>query len=354
MMRRRANLLCSVALSFALMAPVSAQEISGGTSSGGGSVTCGAGITGCPSGPLAATDALGNGGAAITGTTYAISTTNDAAKELLFTGTSASAWTLGSPTGLSGLGFRVVNAGTAAITITATGNIVTKGVSASTTVIAAGDSADIFTGAGSTWYAVPYSSPASTALSPVKYVSGGYYWPQNTRLGPSATLTANKIYFASGFFPVPVTIAALGAKITTIGAAGNFQVAVYAADATTGLPTGAPLAATGNISTGSLFAASTTLASPVLFPAGYYWFAEMADNNTVKFAAITTDMNSGSTVTGTNASGIGVTSQTYQGPTVTFGSWPTMNATSCGTGNCTTVSGSDSTSSGVLPFFQVN
>lgn len=128
------------------------------------SVNTGAGLCGGPittTGTICATDLLGNGGVAITGTTYPIAST-DAATELLFTGSSASAWTLAAPSGAlgTGFGFSVVNRGTATITITATGNI----NGASTLTIAAGNAAWVFND-GTTWWAAPIVGAASGTVS---------------------------------------------------------------------------------------------------------------------------------------------------------------------------------------------
>ena len=146
-----------------------AQTISPSGGSGGGpgtvtSVTAGLGLASTPNpiigtGTISTTEVLGNSGAAITGTTYTVDltsniTTSDLSRELVFTGSGASAWTLGS--GSNGMGFDVVNRGTADITITATGNINGN----STLVIQPGLSANIFFG-NSTWNA--FNIPIATS-----------------------------------------------------------------------------------------------------------------------------------------------------------------------------------------------
>jgi hypothetical protein len=116
------------------------------------SVGTGDGLTGGPittTGTVKATEALGNSGAAITATTYPISltaVTGDLSKELLFTGSSASAWSLGAST--PGQGFDIVNQGTATITVTCTGNCNGN----ATLAITPGQSANVFAGT-STWWA---------------------------------------------------------------------------------------------------------------------------------------------------------------------------------------------------------
>lgn len=93
---------------------------------------------------------LCNSGANITGTTYTVNLTapGDLGSTCNFTGTSASAWTLGSPVYKDG--FNVANNGTATITITASGNINGN----ATLAITAGQSASIYADPGSTtWWA---------------------------------------------------------------------------------------------------------------------------------------------------------------------------------------------------------
>jgi hypothetical protein len=77
---------------------------------------------------------LGNNGAAITGATYSVQGSNathpDCGTLLLFTGSSASTWTLAaaSATGFgAGFGFSILNAGTAAITLNVTTSTVYPG-----------------------------------------------------------------------------------------------------------------------------------------------------------------------------------------------------------------------------------
>lgn len=135
------------------------------TNAGTGTVTSvatGQGLTGgtiTTTGTLSTTELLGNGGSPITGTTYTVNTTTDAATELLFTGSSSSAWTLGSP--VSGVGFDVINQGSAAVTITATGNI----NGAATLVVGGGSWAHVFAQGTSTWWS--QTNAGATAGFPI-------------------------------------------------------------------------------------------------------------------------------------------------------------------------------------------
>lgn len=123
------------------------------TTAGTGTVTSvatGQGLTGgtiTGTGTISTFELLGNSGVPITGTTYTVNTSTDAATQLLFTGSSPSAWILGSA--VNGVGFDVVNQGSASVTITATGNI----NGAATLVVTAGTWAHVFAQNTTTWWA---------------------------------------------------------------------------------------------------------------------------------------------------------------------------------------------------------
>lgn len=146
------------------------EDSGGGCGGGGGSgtvtsVATGQGLTGGPittTGTISSTELLGNSGAAITASTYTINRTTDAAEQLLFTGSGASAWTLGAA--VTGVGFDVNNQGTAAVTITATGNI----NGAATLVIPAGKWAHVYND-GTAWWAEVY---APVDLTSAQVISG--------------------------------------------------------------------------------------------------------------------------------------------------------------------------------------
>lgn len=134
MMKR---LLAFTALIACLAIPAEAQIVTGNTGSGGGgsgtvtSLTAAPGVTCSPnpvtgSGACGTTEALGNGGAPITGTTYAVNLSNsepsDLAKELVFTGTSQLNATVGA--GSAGMGFDIYNqSNTVAAIFTITGSV---------------------------------------------------------------------------------------------------------------------------------------------------------------------------------------------------------------------------------------
>lgn len=299
-----------------------AQTISPSGGSGGGpgtvtSVTAGLGLASTPNpiigtGTISTTEVLGNSGAAITGTTYTVDltsniTTSDLSRELVFTGSGASAWTLGS--GSNGMGFDVVNRGTADITITATGNINGN----STLVIQPGLSANIFFG-NSTWNAfnIPIATSSQfgamkpdnstiTCTAGVCSSSGGssadgsfnqnivstyWYWAlPGVQSNNGSAFSSGVAYFRPFYAGTSYTIGAVGAYLVTLSAGGNCAFAIYASDPSTGRPaSGAPLGSVSGVSTATAGPIHGNL-SVAVTKGNWYWDAILCDNTTVTFTA---------------------------------------------------------------------
>lgn len=128
-------------------------------------------------------------------------------------------------------------------------------------------------------------SISSVLVAPAK-VSNRYYL-LDSRAGVSSASNIGTLRLRTFLFRIwePITIKELGANIVTSSASGNFKLAIYAHDNTNIRPTGAPLAATGNIVTDSATEVSAALvgANVTLAP-GLYWGALKVDNATVAFS----------------------------------------------------------------------
>jgi hypothetical protein len=90
-----------------------------------------------------------------------------------------------------------------------------------------------------------------------------------------------------------VDIVALGARITTLAAAGFCSFAIYRANGNTLLPIGRPVASTGPIATDLAVNVSGALTQgrAQLSP-GLHWFAVQTDNATVVFQTLSNAQNS--------------------------------------------------------------
>jgi hypothetical protein len=160
------------------------------------------------------------------------------------------------------------------------------------------------------------------------YVSGNWYhMVQGVNLAAGAALATNTLRIIPVSFKSRVSVNSLGVRITTLAAAGNIQLALYANNMTTGRPTGTALATTGSISTTLTGPVSATLsAGNTFFEPGIYWLAVNSDNSTVVCQAIATSQVAMGWVIGsatqaniTNAATTGALALSVA--TQTFGTW---------------------------------
>lgn len=174
------------------------------------------------------------------------------------------------------------------------------------------------------------SAAVSTADNP-GYVSGNWYSPVNTTVILGAAVPANSIRLLPFTISKPITVAQLGARVGTVSAASNFQLAVYGNNAITGRPTGAALCSTANLSAASLAAVSGTVTN-VLLPPGTYWMAINQDNSTAAYTTVSgaeaqTAYLIGST-TLANIISTAATTALLVTVTQTFGTWPDLTSAS--------------------------
>lgn len=159
------------------------------------------------------------------------------------------------------------------------------------------------------------------------YVAGRWYLPQGvTTCGAGTAQGVNSIRLRLYYIPRQITIDTLGVNISTLGAGGNIQLAIYAHDTATGKPTGTALVSTSSITTASTGVVNAA-ASLQLGP-GYYWFASNTDSAAVVVraegaaTAPSQSMNVGST-TQINVWGSSVLFGGYTFAQ-TFGTWPDL------------------------------
>lgn len=164
------------------------------------------------------------------------------------------------------------------------------------------------------------------ALTAPPYAVGRYY------MGTTPLLSASPVAPGAGSlraYPVfirrRVTIVEIALRVST-AAAGNVQVAVYAAHATSQMPTGSPVYSSPSLSTAATGAISATGLTLTLAP-GIYWIVTNCDNATAIFTSKSTSSTDlvefvGATVS-TDIINAAAALTGYS-KTQTFGTWPTL------------------------------
>lgn len=167
-----------------------------------------------------------------------------------------------------------------------------------------------------------------SAIIPPPYHAGRFY--KVGRAGSNGGALAPGINSLRAYpFTVrrAVTIAELGVRVTTGVAASNTQLGFYAADATTGAPTGAAIYSTPSLSTATSASSPTqTGVNQTLQPGLIYWAMSNTDNAGVIFVSRTASPDELPELVGqadiaallTSSAAIG-----YSKPQ-TFGTWPTL------------------------------
>jgi hypothetical protein len=168
------------------------------------------------------------------------------------------------------------------------------------------------------------------------YASGGYHLADGIAVAatPSAG-AANTIYFHPFVLLADVTIDSLIARVSTAAASGLFQIALYAASATTKLPTGAALYSSASQSTTTISAIEDTGPSLAL-KAGLYWAATNKDTTgaaAVFLSGSVSQLRAAQLVPAQTAAGLmagsGSSLAGYSRAT-TFGTWPTLTGSFSG------------------------
>ena len=159
------------------------------------------------------------------------------------------------------------------------------------------------------------------------FVAGRWYCPVNASLGVASNIGASgSIRMLPFVLPLSVTIAALAARVTTLSAGGNFQLAIYASDPATKLPTGPALCSTGNLSTAAATVVSGAV-TPVALVPRTYWMAINHDNAVAAYQSMTAQSNSQALIgsaTLANVTGASALAQMIRMFATAFGTWPDL------------------------------
>ena len=162
------------------------------------------------------------------------------------------------------------------------------------------------------------------------YSSGGFYIADGVGVPVAGTAgSANTIYFHPFILLGDVTVDSLVARVATAAASGNFQMALYAAAATTRLPTGAVLYSSASQTTASAATIEDTGPSLAL-TSGLYWAAVNKDTSAAT-ATFLSNSSSGFRTAQRIPSQSAATLMPSNGVTLpgfsksqTFNTWPTL------------------------------
>lgn len=153
------------------------------------------------------------------------------------------------------------------------------------------------------------------------------YWVpiNNLAVGTGAAPGAGSIRLFPAYVGSQITLSTLNARVSTVSVGGNFQLAIYAASATTSYPTGSALVSTASISTTS-GGIQGSAASLQLGP-GLYWFASNCDNGTAVFNSVSTTSLAMAQMIGVQGGANVFAACTGLSVAQTYGTWPDLTAT---------------------------
>lgn len=164
------------------------------------------------------------------------------------------------------------------------------------------------------------------------FIAGRWYNLSASVPSAGAAVPINTIRLYPFLLSRPMTVQAVGLRVTTLGAAGNVQMAVYATSAVTGLPTGNPLITTVSQSTAATGSFSRPpVSGNTLLPAGIYWAATNSNVATTVYQCFSA--GGGATLSyiagGTSLASITASATTTMNSlsfAQTFGTWPDLTA----------------------------
>jgi hypothetical protein len=179
-------------------------------------------------------------------------------------------------------------------------------------------------------YSDAQAKAAAAPLFHPGHVAGRYYWSSKFAFGAASAGSSTNTVQTPFLLSETVTLSELAVAISTASAGGNIKLAIYASDPTTHLPSGAPLAATGNLSTTSTGQVSGAIVGGnVQLVAGLYWFAWQADNSTVVCLGPSTSAADYTFLAGTTTLGNLASSTNPRlvlNTTSVYGTWPNLTS----------------------------
>lgn len=167
------------------------------------------------------------------------------------------------------------------------------------------------------------------------YIAANWYFPPGVTMGPTpGAPSANTIYVTPLVIKERCTLSALAARVGSSQAAQNCQLAIYASNPTTKMPTGNALSSTANISTASgTTNISAALGANQQIEPGLYWLAFNTSSTTATFAVVSAAGGPATALIGSSAlTNMWAAASAIQllGFTVSqsFGTWPDLTSAS--------------------------
>jgi hypothetical protein len=170
-----------------------------------------------------------------------------------------------------------------------------------------------------------------SALVVPAYKASNWIWPYTSSVVAGGATNANTIFFLPFFVWRSVTVNRLGARVTTLAASSNFQLAIYAANATND-PTGTPLGATGDLSGATATTVESADLTPFTLEAGKLYYAAINRNNTaLAFSTLSGANSSIATLVGASTlAGVSNAAANIDPKAIalgqTYGTWPDVTS----------------------------
>lgn len=170
---------------------------------------------------------------------------------------------------------------------------------------------------------------ALNAIMP-RYKAGKWYHAAQGQIQAGSALSANSLRLLPFILLNTITISDLQARVTTAVASSNFQLAIYGSDAD-GIPAGAVLANTGNMSGASAAAVQGAISQGnIQLAPGLYWMGVNTDSaialQTISSSYVLASGLIGS-ATPANLAGGNTSVSLIYAITATLGTWPNLTAT---------------------------
>lgn len=169
------------------------------------------------------------------------------------------------------------------------------------------------------------------------YVSSNYYHGVNAVLSAGAVFSGGTIRLHPIIIKERMTLSELGARVVTSETGKSFQMAIYASDPVTKLPTGNALGSTSSLSAGSTGVMTAAIqGGGITINPGMYWVALNSDTTSAVFQAYGTNSTFVASLLGgtaTQVSSGSTSSVPYLTFAQTFGTWADLTGVTFGRGS---------------------